>query len=96
MTALSSVTARQICPSQNISMYLVTYIKTNATDFITINAIVDSTSQNEPLTPMKTARFAMATDDTAGAVDPITFSSVVKLSMSSGTGAGRMLIVGNC
>ena len=85
MTAVSSVTARQLIPNSDAFMGVITYSKAGATDFLTITTN----------TPIKTLRFAMCTDDTAGAEDPCTYSSTV-ITMSAGTLAGRVLFVGNC
>ena len=95
MTAVTSVVVNQIIPNANESMYVATYSKSNTGDFITVNAVVSSTLRNEPLFPIKTVKWAVATDDTAGAADPLSWSGLV-ISLTSGTGAGRMVLIGTC
>ena len=85
MAVVSSVTARQVIPNMNTSMYVVTYNKTGEADYLT-------TSINSP---MRLVKFAMARDDTASAEDPLTYSGAV-ITFSAGTDEGRVLVVGTC
>lgn len=96
MTALTSVTARQIIPVADLSMYFMTYSKGGAADTIDVKFTDGiSTTTNGPAMPIKTLRFVALTDDTAGAVDPCTIATTI-ITPSAGTGAGRGLVIGNC
>jgi hypothetical protein len=83
--ALSSITFRNIIPTCSASFYVMTYSKASTNDYFT--ATID--------TPIKTLRFALAQDSTAGAEDPVSFTSTV-VTFSAGTAAGRILFIGNC
>ena len=87
MAACSAVTARQVLPNCNASMYIYTYSKAGATDYLTMNASVTN--------PVLNIRFASASDDSANADDPLTYSGTRAI-LSTNTGAGRILLIGNC
>lgn len=92
--AISSVTARQVCPNSGLSMFVVTYSKAGATDYCTMDVVTNELA----FSPMKTVRFACASDDTAGASDVVTYATSVVTFVGTGslTGAGRLLVIGNC
>jgi hypothetical protein len=96
MTALSSVTVRQLIPNADASMYAVTYSKGAAGDGIDVQYSDGiSTTANGRFLPIKTIRFVIASDDGAGAEDPSTYSGG-RITFSAGTGAGKLLVIGNC
>jgi len=98
MTAATSVTARQIVPNADLSVDVMTYNKNSATDYLTLSVVVSSSTQNESLSRIRTLYFAHSTDDTAGANDPVTYSSATITWVGTGslTGDGRVLIIGKC
>lgn len=70
-------------PALGLSVYVLTYTKTGATDTLAVTTY----------TNIKTIVYAKAMVDAAGADDPLTWSSNV-ITLSTGTGAGRCLVVG--
>jgi hypothetical protein len=96
MTAMTAVTFRQIVPNANLSAYVITYSKGGAGDTIDVSFTDGiSTTANGPFLPIKNLTFVALTDDTAGAPDPATYATTV-ITPSSGTGAGKGLVIGNC
>ena len=72
-------------------MYVVTYSKAGASDTIDVS----TTTTTNLDSPIKSVKFACASDDTAGAEDPLTYSDAV-ITLSANTGAGRALVIGLC
>ena len=85
--AMSAITFRQIVPNGDVTVYAVTYSKTNVGDYWTV------TADSAPTNPIKTLRFATMVD--TGVEDPCTYSATV-VTCTSGTGAGYGLMIGNC
>lgn len=85
MAAVTSVTARQEVPNCTNSVYVITYSKGATGDTLDIATY----------TPIKTILFAVASDDGAGAEDPLAWSGTT-ITFSAGTGAGRLLLIGSC
>jgi len=79
--AATSVT--NVTPQLGGTVAVLTYTKVNATDTIEIGGDI----------PISTIHWAKAIVDTAGADDPLTWSDTT-ITLSAGTGAGRILIVG--
>lgn len=99
MTEIVVSGARQILPVNDVSVYVVTYSKGVATDTIDCSFTDGiSTTANGAFLPIKNVRFVSAVDDTAGALDVTTYSGSVITFVGTGalTGAGKLLVVGNC
>lgn len=73
----------RITPQLGGTVAVLTYTKVNATDTIAIGGDL----------PISAIHFAKAIVDAAGADDPLTWSGTT-VTLSTGTGAGRILIVG--
>ena len=94
--ALSAITFRQLSPVADLSMYAMTYSKGATGDTIDVKYTDGiSTTANGPFLPIKNIRFVLASDDTAGAEDPSTYSGSV-ITLSAGSGAGKLIVIGNC
>lgn len=83
MTALSSVTKRQLVPNASAGLYVLTYSKANVGDFLTLSGIVPQ---------VVSAKFYFG-KTAANVADVMTISSGV-ISGSAGTGASQMILVG--
>jgi len=66
-----------------LSMYVLTYTKTGASDTLAVATY----------SPIKTIIYAKAMIDSTGADDPLTISGTT-ITLSTGTGVGRVLVVG--
>ena len=83
VAAVTSVVARpSLIPGLGQNAYVITYSKANVGDTLDVVAY-----------GIKTIVFAEARDDSAGADDPVTWSGTT-ISFSAGTGAGRVLVIG--
>ena len=96
--AVTSITVRQILPNSGASMYVVTGTKGNVADYFTWNAVINASTSNMAITPIQNMYFATATNGaTGGAADAAFFSnSTKKVTLTAGTAAGRMILVGTC
>jgi hypothetical protein len=81
--AISSLVALNAQPNLGTTMYVFTYTKTGATD--TFNVATG--------TAIKNIVYAKAQIDADGSDDPITWSGTT-VTFSTGTGAGRLFVVG--
>jgi len=72
-----------VTPNIHVKAIVMTYSKASATDYITLTNY-----------GIRTVLFADCRDDTGGADDPCTLATSV-VTLSSGTGAGRALIIGS-
>ena len=80
---VSSKVQYHVLPSIDKKVAVFAYTKTNTTDYLTLTNY-----------GFKTILYAIATDLTAGADDPCTWSGAV-LTFSAGTGTGKCLVVGS-
>lgn len=81
--AISSLVKYIVEPTTGMDIYVLTYTKANTTDTINLATY----------TPIKTIVFAKAQVDAVGADDPFTVSGTT-ITLSTGTGAGRLFVVG--
>ncbi len=72
-----------VAPQLGGTVAVLTYTKVNATDTIEIGGDL----------PISAIHFAHAVLDNAGEADPLTWSGTT-VTLSTGTGAGRILVVG--
>jgi phage terminase large subunit-like protein len=72
-------------PGLGLAVYVFTYTKANAVDWIVASTYC----------PIKTILFVKANFDADGTDDPVTWSGQT-ITMSTGTGAARMVVVGKC
>lgn len=82
--AISSLVNYIVEPTIGTIMYVFTYTKVGATDTFDVGTG----------TAIKSILFAKAQVDLAGADDPITGITGTVVTLSTGTGAGRLLVVG--
>jgi len=80
---ISATAVSRNTPQQGATVSVLTYTKINATDTIEIGGDL----------PISAIHWAKAIVDAAGADDPLTWSDTT-VTLSAGTGAGRILIVG--
>lgn len=86
MVAVTIGTYNQVSPSMGNALYQITYTKAAQNDTINIASY----------TPIKTILYVLATDDTAGAIDKVTWSGTTITLTDSTTGTGSMIVVGSC
>ena len=72
-----------VSPVTNMCTFVFTYTKAEAADFFDVATY----------SPIKTIIYARAQVDAAGADDPLTWSGTT-VTFSTGTGAGRVLVIG--
>lgn len=80
---ITSKVKYDVSPVTDMCTFVFTYTKVNATDYF------DATTYS----PIKTIIYARAQVDAAGADDPLTWSGTT-ITFSTGTGAGRVLVIG--
>jgi hypothetical protein len=80
--AISSLVKYIAEPTQGLSVYVIKYTKAGATDFLTASLTI----------PVNTILYAKAMIDLDGSDDPLIISGAT-ITLSTGTGAGRCLIV---
>lgn len=86
MAAAVTPTTYHVTPALGYSTYQVSYTKGAQNDTIDVSSY----------TPIKTILYVWATDDTAGAIDAVTWSGTTITFTNAATGTGTALVIGLC
>lgn len=86
MAAAVTPTAYNVTPSQGYSIYQISYTKGAQNDTIDVASY----------TPLTSILYVWASDDTAGALDEVTWSGTTITFTGAETGAGTALVIGSC
>lgn len=83
---ITYTTANETDPNKQASMYQISYSKAAQNDTIDVSSY----------TPIKSILYVLAYDDSAGAIDPVTWSGTIITLTSADTLTGSMIVVGTC
>jgi hypothetical protein len=81
---VTSKVVNSMVPGLGPQVYILTYTKTGITDTVVVSTY----------TPIKSIIWAKAMIDADGSDDPITSIASGTVTLSTGTGAGRVMVVG--